>query len=83
MLGGWLASSPQPAASIGENNVSSLGENYNDNHSRVKMIRTAYNETRFDFNIFCNEQGQDALANINPRKSFGWDTAYETSHEGV
>lgn len=42
------------------------------------MIRTAYNETRFDFNIFCNEQGQDALANINPRKSFGWDTGAPT-----
>ena len=41
-LRGWLASSPQPAASIGENHVSSLGESYHDNHSGVKVIRAGY-----------------------------------------
>ena len=61
------------AARIGGEQVSRLTEGDYNNHSSVMEIRKVYKDDHFDFEILRKEQVQDALKNINPKKSCGWD----------
>ena len=66
------------ALNIGGDHVSHLTEEDHSEHDSVKSIQEAYEENYFDFKLLRPNEVQRTLENINPKKSSGWDSAYNT-----
>ena len=66
------------ALNIGGDHVSRLTEEDHSEHDSVKSIQEASEVNYFDFKLLRPNEVQRTLENINPKKSSGWDSAYNT-----
>ena len=61
------------ASSIGGDHVNNLTESDHRDHSSMKVIRKAYDGSRFNFTKFSQGEVTTAIEKLNPRKSCGWN----------